>query len=126
MSARRISGGVTLVRPGADGEAQEPVRLQIPCRSALAEKDPFDLLIFTVKAFATARAVEGAAHLIGPETVLVSLQNGLGNVEALQQGASLTDASHAAGFTDSAHANRVCHEMFGMSPSRASRHLVWR
>lgn len=46
-------------------------------------------------------------------------------VEALQRGASLTDAAHAAGFTDSAHANRVCHEMFGLSPSRASRHLVW-
>lgn len=46
-------------------------------------------------------------------------------VEALGAGASLTDAAHAAGFTDSAHANRVCHEMFGMSPSHASRDLVW-
>ncbi|MDO3401133.1 AraC family transcriptional regulator [Mycolicibacterium neoaurum] len=46
-------------------------------------------------------------------------------IEALQQGVSLTDAAHTAGFTDSAHANRVCHEMFGLSPSLASRHLVW-
>ncbi|MGN7782297.1 helix-turn-helix transcriptional regulator [Mycolicibacterium sp. 22603] len=46
-------------------------------------------------------------------------------VEALQRGASLTDAAHTAGFTDSAHANRVCHEMFGLSPSLASRHLAW-
>ncbi|ORX02419.1 helix-turn-helix domain-containing protein [Mycolicibacillus trivialis] len=46
-------------------------------------------------------------------------------VESLQCGASLTDAAHAAGFTDSAHANRVCHEMFGLSPSEASRNLVW-
>lgn len=46
-------------------------------------------------------------------------------VEALQRGLSLTDAAHAAGFTDSAHANRVCHEMFGLSPSQASRNLVW-
>lgn len=46
-------------------------------------------------------------------------------VEAVRDGASLTDAAHAAGFTDSAHANRVCHEMFGMSPSDASRELVW-
>lgn len=46
-------------------------------------------------------------------------------VEALQKGLSLTDAAHAAGFTDSAHANRVCHEMFGLSPSQASRNLVW-
>ena len=46
-------------------------------------------------------------------------------IEALQRGLSLTDAAHAAGFTDSAHANRVCHEMFGLSPSQASRNLVW-
>lgn len=46
-------------------------------------------------------------------------------VEALQRGLSLTDAAHAAGFTDSAHANRVCHEMFGLSPGQASRNLVW-
>lgn len=46
-------------------------------------------------------------------------------VEAVRDGASLTDAAHAAGFTDSAHANRVCHEMFGLSPSAASRDLVW-
>jgi AraC-like DNA-binding protein len=46
-------------------------------------------------------------------------------VEALQRGLSLTDAAHAAGFTDSAHANRVCHEMFGLSPTQASRNLVW-
>lgn len=46
-------------------------------------------------------------------------------VEAVRDGASLTEAAHAAGFTDSAHANRVCHEMFGLSPSAASRDLVW-
>lgn len=46
-------------------------------------------------------------------------------VDAVRTGASLTDAAHAAGFSDSAHANRVCHEMFGMSPSDASRDLVW-
>jgi AraC-like DNA-binding protein len=46
-------------------------------------------------------------------------------IDALRAGASLTDAAHAAGFTDSAHANRVCHEMFGLSPSQASGQLVW-
>lgn len=83
--ARRLSGGVTLVRPaGADSEAVT-VRAQIPCRPVFAERTPFDLLIFTVKAWATARAVEQAAHLIGPNTALLSLQNGLGNIEALRQ-----------------------------------------
>lgn len=46
-------------------------------------------------------------------------------IAALRTGASLTDAAHAAGFTDSAHANRVCYEMFGLSPSQASGQLVW-
>lgn len=46
-------------------------------------------------------------------------------IDAVRAGASLTGAAHAAGFTDSAHANRVCHEMFGLSPSQASGQLVW-
>jgi len=37
----------------------------------------------------------------------------------LLAGATLTDAAHAAGFADSAHMNRVCHEMFGLAPSAA-------
>jgi 2-dehydropantoate 2-reductase len=82
--ARRISGGAALQRPGTDDAPGETIRLQVPCRAARMVKEPFDLLVFTVKAYATERAAEQAAHLIGPETVLVSLQNGLGNVEALQ------------------------------------------
>lgn len=35
----------------------------------------------------------------------------------VRAGATLTDAAHAAGFTDSSHANRVAHEMFGVGPS---------
>jgi AraC-like DNA-binding protein len=38
-------------------------------------------------------------------------------------GGTLTDAAHAAGFADSAHMNRVCHEMFGLAPSEAVRRL---
>lgn len=84
--ARRISGGVKLVLP-ADGDrpAPEPLVRQIPCRANRTVKQPFDLLLFTVKAPATAQAAAEVKHLITPETVLVSLQNGLGNVEALQQ-----------------------------------------
>lgn len=77
--ARRLSGGVQLER------TEGTLRAQIPCRAIHMVKEPFDLLIFTVKAFATQRAAEGIKHLVTPETVLVSLQNGLGNVEALQQ-----------------------------------------
>lgn len=43
----------------------------------------------------------------------------------VQLGATLTDAAHAAGFTDSAHLTRVVHEMFGVAPSILARRLRW-
>ncbi|HTL71425.1 MAG TPA: 2-dehydropantoate 2-reductase, partial [Candidatus Eisenbacteria bacterium] len=50
----------------------------------LARRDPsFDLILLTVKSFDTARAVEELAPLMKEETMLVSLQNGLGNVETI-------------------------------------------
>ncbi|MEV0678832.1 helix-turn-helix transcriptional regulator [Actinosynnema sp. NPDC050436] len=44
----------------------------------------------------------------------------LHSIEAVRGGATLTEAAHAAGFADSSHLTRVCHEMFGLAPS----HLV--
>ncbi|ADG79935.1 Helix-turn-helix, AraC domain protein OS=Tsukamurella paurometabola (strain ATCC 8368 / DSM/ CCUG 35730 / CIP 100753 / JCM 10117 / KCTC 9821 / NBRC 16120/ NCIMB 702349 / NCTC 13040) OX=521096 GN=Tpau_3351 PE=4 SV=1 [Tsukamurella paurometabola] len=38
--------------------------------------------------------------------------------DRVQGGASITDAAHAAGFADGAHASRVCREMFGLSPQQ--------
>jgi AraC-like DNA-binding protein len=38
-------------------------------------------------------------------------------LDQVRAGANMTEAAHAAGFSDSAHANRVCHEMFGLAPS---------
>lgn len=49
------------------------------------------------------------------------LLHAMGEVGA---GRNITDAAHAAGFTDSAHATRVCREMTGVAPSvlvRATR-----
>lgn len=42
-----------------------------------------DLALFFVKAAATAQAAENARALAGPETTVLTLQNGLGNAEAL-------------------------------------------
>jgi len=42
-------------------------------------------------------------------------------IEAARAGATLTDAAHAAGFTDSSHANRAFHEMFGITPVQLHR-----
>lgn len=37
-------------------------------------------------------------------------------MEVARTGGTITDAAHAAGFTDSSHANRAFHEMFGVAP----------
>ena len=38
-----------------------------------------------------------------------------------RDGGTITDAAHAAGFSDSSHANRAFHEMFGLAPIDARR-----
>ncbi|WP_426756781.1 helix-turn-helix domain-containing protein [Myxococcus sp. Y35] len=45
--------------------------------------------------------------------------------EQLQQGASLTEAAHAAGFTDSAHLNHAFRRTFGLSPSEIAGVVEW-
>lgn len=42
-----------------------------------------DVLILTVKAYDTARAIREMRPLVGARTAIVSMQNGLGNVEAI-------------------------------------------
>ncbi|MEU0465420.1 helix-turn-helix transcriptional regulator [Amycolatopsis sp. NPDC006131] len=46
-------------------------------------------------------------------------------IDHAQHGGTLTDAAHAAGFADSAHLTRVCHEMFGLAPSHLARAVHW-
>jgi AraC-like DNA-binding protein len=46
-------------------------------------------------------------------------------LDHVRAGANMTQAAHAAGFSDSAHANRVCHEMFGLAPSALVGSLHW-
>ncbi len=43
-----------------------------------------DLVIFFVKSYHTAQAVFEARPLVGPNTVILTLQNGLGNVETIE------------------------------------------
>ncbi len=40
-------------------------------------------------------------------------------------GSSLTEAAHAAGFSDSSHLTRVCHAMFGLAPSHLAGAVAW-
>lgn len=46
---------------------------------------PVDLLLVMVKAYATADALRWAAGAVGPQTVALTLQNGLGNAEILAE-----------------------------------------
>ncbi len=48
-----------------------------------AEAGPQDLVLFTVKMFQNAEAVKLLAPMIGPETVVLTLQNGIDNGEIL-------------------------------------------
>jgi 2-dehydropantoate 2-reductase len=48
-----------------------------------ASHDPAGLLIVFAKATATAQVAAAASGAIGPETLVLTLQNGLGNIEAL-------------------------------------------
>ncbi|PZQ02287.1 MAG: 2-dehydropantoate 2-reductase [Variovorax paradoxus] len=60
------------------------IRALRACRPDEADGVPDLVLLFT-KTLHTARALAGVAHLIGAETHVLSLQNGLGNVEAIGQ-----------------------------------------
>ncbi|BCH30421.1 2-dehydropantoate 2-reductase [Mesorhizobium sp. L-8-10] len=55
----------------------------LPAATPDAVHDRFDVLLVFTKTMHTRSALTGAMHLIGPETVLLSLQNGLGNKEIL-------------------------------------------
>ena len=59
-----------------------PVRAATDC-AAFATEGPADLLIVLVKSFHTAEAMASARCLIGPQTVVLSLQNGLGHEDLL-------------------------------------------
>lgn len=59
----------------------ETVRL--PAETPAAARGPFDLILLFTKTMHSRAALDGVRHLIGPDTTLLSLQNGLGNKEIL-------------------------------------------
>ena len=68
-----------LILQTANGERRVPVPAAVDC-SALA---PVDLVIVLVKSFDTAATIATAGPVLGPETVVMSLQNGLGHEDIL-------------------------------------------
>jgi 2-dehydropantoate 2-reductase len=63
--------------------ASEPVVARPHATSNVGEVGSCDLVLVMVKAYHTAAAAESLAPLIGPTTLVLTLQNGLGNVETL-------------------------------------------
>jgi len=58
--------------------------IRVPAALFPAAADPADLVIVFTKATATASVAASAAGAIGPSTLVLTLQNGLGNIEALR------------------------------------------
>lgn len=65
-----------------DDRGDRHVRTLKACRPEHATEAP-DLLIVFTKTMHTAAALAGVKHVLGRETHVLSLQNGLGNVEAI-------------------------------------------
>jgi 2-dehydropantoate 2-reductase len=67
---------------GVDGDRRVPLRAVTPSDAA-AEAGSFEAAIIFVDANSTAAAAQTAKGLLGPDGFAISLQNGIGNVEAL-------------------------------------------
>lgn len=73
------SEGLRLVEAGR--ERSVTVRAATDC----AGLEPMDLVIVLVKSFHTRQAIEAARSIVGPATVVLSLQNGLGHEDILAE-----------------------------------------
>ena len=76
-----------LVMRGPQGERTVRARAAINAEG----QRPVDLVIVLVKSFHTASAMQAAIALVGPDTVVLSLQNGLGHEDIL---ADIVGRSH--------------------------------
>ncbi len=73
--------GIFMKEKGSDAEKNYKIKAQISGEAV----GIFDLLIVFVKDTATRAALECNKHLISNDTTLLSLQNGLGNFEIVQE-----------------------------------------
>jgi 2-dehydropantoate 2-reductase len=69
--------GVTVVR------GDEETVTSVPATTDPASVGPADIVVFFTKCYHTQSAAEGARPLVGPDTVVASLQNGWGNGDVL-------------------------------------------
>jgi len=69
--------GVTVVR------GDEETTTRVPATTDPGSVGPVDVVVFFTKCYHTQSAAEGARPLVGPDTVVASLQNGWGNGDVL-------------------------------------------
>jgi 2-dehydropantoate 2-reductase len=69
--------GVTVVR------GDEQTNTRVPATTDPSQIGPVDVVVFCVKCYHTASATDLARPLVGPDTVVASLQNGWGNGDVL-------------------------------------------
>jgi 2-dehydropantoate 2-reductase len=62
-----------------------PVRATTDCREIAASGGAVDLIIVLVKSFHTRTAIEAALPIVGEQTAVMSLQNGLGHEDTLAE-----------------------------------------
>ncbi|HKH10336.1 MAG TPA: 2-dehydropantoate 2-reductase [Rubrobacter sp.] len=67
-----------------------------------SEVEPVDLILFCVKTYDTEAAAEGARPLVRPDTMLLSLQNGIDNEERIARAAGHSAGLGAAAYVVSA------------------------
>ena len=72
--------GLTLVE-----KSGKVLRYRIPVKQFLSTRDNPDLVILTVKAYDTESSAIHLGRVLGDQTTVLSLQNGLGNVETLSK-----------------------------------------
>lgn len=61
----------------------DPVTLHVRATDRPADIGPVDLVLFAVKSYDTVQAAAHLPHLVGPQTAVLTLQNGVDNVDAL-------------------------------------------
>ncbi len=110
------SDGLVLEEPDGTGHLTRPSALHDP-----RELGPVDAVIVLTKGFATREAAESIAHAVGPETVVATLQNGLGLDEVL---ADVFTAEQVAAGTTTVGAEIVAPGRTRMTPATAAGEAV--
>jgi 2-dehydropantoate 2-reductase len=84
LIARDAARLAAIDRDGLTVEDDKGARVvTVRASPAAALREEIDVFLVLCKAMHTADAIQSVAHLIGPETWAVTLQNGLGNEDAL-------------------------------------------